>query len=46
MFKDHLVEWVGDYLILMHGSTAVLGIIEDIDHWWVTCSHVSLTFQG
>ena len=31
-FKDHLVEWVGEYLILTHGPTAALDIIEDIDH--------------
>lgn len=41
-FKDHLVEWVRDYLVSMHGSTAALVIIEDIDHRWATCSHVGL----
>ncbi|KAF8800253.1 hypothetical protein BYT27DRAFT_7227560 [Phlegmacium glaucopus] len=32
IFKDHLVEWVGEYLIMTHGLTAALVIIEDIDH--------------
>jgi hypothetical protein len=32
MFKDHLVEWVGEYLIQTHGPAAALEIIEDIDH--------------
>jgi hypothetical protein len=31
-FKDHLVTWVGDYLIQTHGQTKALEIIEDIDH--------------
>jgi hypothetical protein len=31
-FKDHLVMWVGDYLIQTHGQTKALEIIEDIDH--------------
>lgn len=32
IFKDHLVEWIGEYLVLTHGLTAALVIIEDIDH--------------
>jgi hypothetical protein len=31
-FKDHLVTWVGDYLIQTHGEKNALEIIEDIDH--------------
>ncbi|KAH9029132.1 hypothetical protein EDB84DRAFT_1605005 [Lactarius hengduanensis] len=31
VFKDHLVEWVLEYLHLEHGETAALNIIEDID---------------
>jgi len=31
-FKDHLVEWVGEYLHLTHGEKVALEIIEDIDH--------------
>ncbi|KAH9061735.1 hypothetical protein EDB83DRAFT_2604363 [Lactarius deliciosus] len=31
VFKDHLVEWVLEYLHLEHGETAALDIIEDID---------------
>ncbi|GLB38138.1 hypothetical protein LshimejAT787_0500030 [Lyophyllum shimeji] len=30
-FKDHLVMWVGDYLILTHGETRAKEIIQDID---------------
>ncbi|PPQ88480.1 hypothetical protein CVT25_012030, partial [Psilocybe cyanescens] len=32
-FKDHLVTWVGDYLVQTHGEQRTLEIIEDIDHW-------------
>ncbi|KAH9060394.1 hypothetical protein EDB83DRAFT_2292370 [Lactarius deliciosus] len=31
VFKDHLVEWVLEYLHLEHGEMAALDIIEDID---------------
>ncbi|KAG2132524.1 uncharacterized protein EDB93DRAFT_1309634 [Suillus bovinus] len=30
-FKDHLVEWVGQYLELMHGKTRAKAILDDID---------------
>ncbi|KDQ49560.1 hypothetical protein JAAARDRAFT_186918 [Jaapia argillacea MUCL 33604] len=30
-FKDHIVTWVNEYLVLEHGETAALAIIEDID---------------
>ncbi len=39
VFKDHLVIWVEEYLVLMHGKTHALWIIQDIDrrcvwsHW-------------
>ncbi|KIJ91260.1 hypothetical protein K443DRAFT_28383, partial [Laccaria amethystina LaAM-08-1] len=32
IFKDHLVNWVGQYLYQTHGETVALEIIEDIDH--------------
>ncbi|KAH9019934.1 hypothetical protein EDB83DRAFT_2568069 [Lactarius deliciosus] len=32
VFKDHLVEWVLEYLHLEHGEMVVLDIIGDIDH--------------
>ncbi|KAH8977242.1 hypothetical protein EDB86DRAFT_3092823 [Lactarius hatsudake] len=32
VFKDHLVEWVLEYLHLEHGETVALDIIGDIDH--------------
>lgn len=31
-FKDHLVEWIGEYLKLTHGTAAAETIMEDIDH--------------
>ena len=34
-FKDHLVEWVGEYLIAEHGSTRAAAIMADIDRRWV-----------
>ena len=30
-FKDHLVEWVGDYLVAEHGGTRAAAIMADID---------------
>ncbi|EDR13005.1 uncharacterized protein LACBIDRAFT_308379 [Laccaria bicolor S238N-H82] len=31
MFKDHLVQWVGDYLYLEHGKAQANEILDDID---------------
>ncbi|KAG1865484.1 hypothetical protein DFJ58DRAFT_838602 [Suillus subalutaceus] len=31
-FKDHLVVWVEDYLMLTHGKRETLRILDDIDH--------------
>ena len=30
-FKDHLVTWVEEYLVLTHGKTAASVILADID---------------
>lgn len=30
-FKDHLVEWVGEYLVLEHGEAHGNQILDDID---------------
>ena len=30
-FKDHLVQWVGDYLHLTHGETCANNVLDDID---------------
>jgi hypothetical protein len=30
-FKDHLVQWIGDYLNLTHGETRANDILDDID---------------
>ena len=31
-FKDHLVAWVEDYLVLEHGCSEANKIMDDIDH--------------
>jgi hypothetical protein len=30
-FKDHLVEWVGEYLVAEHGGARAAAIMADID---------------
>lgn len=30
-FKDHLVQWVGDYLHITHGETRANNVLDDID---------------
>jgi hypothetical protein len=30
-FKDHLVKWVGEYLVAEHGGTRAAVIMADID---------------
>ena len=35
-FKDHLVSWVGQYLVHVHGEAAAKQILDDIDRWYVT----------
>lgn len=30
-FKDHLVQWIADYLHLTHGETRADNILDDID---------------
>lgn len=30
-FKDHLVEWVGEYLVAEHGGVRAAAIMADID---------------
>jgi hypothetical protein len=30
-FKDHLVEWVGEYLVSVHGAARAAAIMADID---------------
>jgi hypothetical protein len=32
VFKDHLVTWVGEYLICVHGQRRANAIMDDIDH--------------
>ena len=35
-FKDHLVTWVGQYLVITHGQTCANEILDDIDRRQVT----------
>jgi hypothetical protein len=42
MFKDHLVEWVGVYLEIVHGKKEANKILADIDQRYVMML-VSLT---
>jgi hypothetical protein len=35
VFKDHLVQWVEDYLILTHGKSRANEILGDIDRQYV-----------
>jgi len=32
-FKDHLVEWVWEYLVHIHGESHANEIMDDIDKW-------------
>lgn len=32
-FKDHLVEWVGEYLVISEGKEQAWQIMDDIDRW-------------
>ena len=34
-FKDHLVEWVGEYLVSEYGKTRAATIMANIDHQWI-----------
>jgi len=34
-FKDHLVQWVGDYLHIKHGEARANEILDDIDQRFV-----------
>src|SRR5260221_11929395 len=33
-FKDHLEQWIGDYLYLTHGETRADVILDDINRRW------------
>jgi hypothetical protein len=35
VFKDHLVEWVLEYIHMAHGEKRALEVIEDIDRRYV-----------
>ena len=44
-FKDHLVTWVGEYLIIQHGEAGADEILDDIDRRFVlSLSHFLLVF--
>ncbi|KAF9495621.1 hypothetical protein BDN71DRAFT_1482593 [Pleurotus eryngii] len=43
-FKDHLVSWVGIYLVLKHGKSEAATILDEIDHqdvWTLVSDFVS-----
>jgi hypothetical protein len=44
-FKDHLVEWVMEYLWVEHGETKALEIIADIDRRCVQSTNYTYYFQ-
>jgi hypothetical protein len=35
-FKDHLVGWVDDFLVLKHGQTRANEILDDIDQRYIS----------
>lgn len=35
VFKDHLVTWVGEYLVLEHGKAGAAVILDDIDRRFI-----------
>jgi hypothetical protein len=41
-FKDHLVTWVGEYLILEHGEGRANEILDDIDRRYVLSTKLFL----
>jgi Plavaka transposase len=42
-FKDHLMQWISDYLYLTHGETHANVILDNIDRRWVFCLCKSTT---
>ena len=40
-FKDHIVTWVNEYLVLVHGKSTAKEVIDDIDHQCVVMAHHS-----
>lgn len=32
-FKDHIIEWIQQWLVKTHGEVHANKILEDIDHW-------------
>lgn len=42
-FKDHIVMWVNEYLILTHREAKAKEIIDDIDCWYVILSFIVST---
>ena len=33
-FKDHIINWITQWLINTHGKAHVNRVLEDIDHWY------------
>lgn len=38
-FKDHIVTWVNEYLVLVHGESAAKEVIDDIDRRCVVMAY-------
>lgn len=44
-FKDHLVQWVGEYLVIEHGESKANEILDDIDQRYVYNSQIAYYHQ-
>ena len=42
-FKNHLVAWVGEYLVLEHGKARVDEILDDIDWRFISFFHFKIS---
>ena len=42
-FKDHLVTWIGEYLVLEHGEVKGHDILDEIDHQYIFLVHFTFS---
>jgi hypothetical protein len=45
IFKGHLVTWVSEYLVLVHGKSGAAAIMADIDRRYVHLLNTSDTIR-
>jgi hypothetical protein len=49
-FKDHIVEWVEEYIKDVHSNAEALRILVDIDQRYIICCNIicviSITYSG